>query len=123
MEKITIASVKRYREQLGATQLIVFALDAEGGQHVATHGLSGAESKQAAQLGDQLKRLLQWPEPVSTEPLVRQCRNCSFYKRSKPALAMYGPSSTTDYGQCLVEPKLVERLGHDHCCRHFDPNS
>lgn len=118
--KIPIATVKEMRERLGATHLVLFAVDADG-QHVATHGESEQHAREAAKAGNKLKSALGWPEDLcATNPLPRICKNCVFFKPDHGMWCFNGWSGDGSSGHCLVEPG-VKRVGADHGCRHFEP--
>jgi len=79
--RIPIAKVKEWREQIDTTHLIVFAIGRDGKQHVATHGETEQNAKEAATAGNKLKGALGWPETLCRAlPLERLCKNCVFYK-------------------------------------------
>lgn len=80
--QITIAQIKEIREQLGATHLVIFAVDSEGQQYVATHGQTQKQAKEAATAGNKLKSALGWPEDLcKSKPLPRVHENCAYYKQ------------------------------------------
>lgn len=110
---ISIAQAKQVREQLGLTKLVLFGVDADGTTHVATHGQTEADAKDAADAGNWLKRELHWSEgKCNSKPLERICSNCAYHKPDPMGMAA---------ALCLVEPKPVNRHGSYHACRHFEP--
>jgi delta 1-pyrroline-5-carboxylate dehydrogenase len=67
--EISVDKAQSIREELGATHLVMFTMDSEGGQNVATHGETALQSLEAAEAGNKLKRLLGWPEEFcNTKP-------------------------------------------------------
>lgn len=121
--KIPIGTVKEIREQLGLTHLVIFGVEEDGTQHVATHGDTERQAREAAIAGNKLKASLGWPESLCKDkPLPRQCSNCVFYKPDYGVHCFNGWSGDGSRGDCLVEPK-TQRVGKEHSCQHFSPNS
>jgi hypothetical protein len=118
---IIIKKAKEIREELGLTHLVIFGLTADGQQHVATHGKSKIHAKEAATIGNNLKKSLKWPpELCNTKPIERICENCDFWQRNKhdPGYRIPDPFP----GNCLFEPSKVRRVDKDIACDHFEPN-
>lgn len=121
--RIPIATVKEIREQLGLTHLVIFGVESDGTQHIATHGDTEQQASEAATAGNRLKGSLGWPENLRKDkPLARQCANCVYYKPDYGVHCFNGWSSDGSRGDCLMEPK-TQRVGKEHSCRHFSPNS
>lgn len=118
---IEIAQAKEIRERFGLTHLVMFGVDADGKQHVATHGETEHHAYEAAKAGNKLKAALGWPSDLcQTRPLPRTCGNCVFYKPDYGMWCFNGWSDDGSRGHCLVEPS-VTRVGKEHGCRHFEP--
>jgi hypothetical protein len=118
---ISISEAKAFRESIGATHLVVFAVSEDGQQHVATHGETEQHAREAAKAGDKLKSALGWPDDICrSTPLPRICANCTFYKPDYGTWCFNGWSGDGSRGHCLVEPG-VTRVGKEHSCRHFEP--
>jgi hypothetical protein len=118
---ISISDAKAFRESIGATHLVVFAVSEDGQQHVATHGETERHAREAAKAGDKLKSALGWPDDLCmSTPLPRICANCTFYKPDYGTWCFNGWSGDGSRGHCLVEPG-VSRVGKEHSCRHFEP--
>jgi hypothetical protein len=120
MMAITIEEAKEIREQLGLTHLVIFGVDADGMQHVATHGESSAQAKEAAEMGNQLKEALDWPADLCrSKPLPRIHENCEFYKRDYGSWCFNGWSKDGNTGHCHLEPQRTSQVGEEIACRHF----
>lgn len=118
---IKIEKIKEIREELDLSQIIVFGISFDGQQHVATHGKTKVDSKLAAEAGNSLKKVLQWPKDLcNSKPLERKCKNCSFWQQN-----YHRPGDPIDHpfhGKCLFEPSKVNRDENDIACGHFEPN-
>lgn len=123
MDNITIAKAKAIREDLGATHLVIFAVAADGQQHVATHGDTKVHAREAAQGGNNLKTALGWPENLcQSKPLPRECKNCVFWKADYGTHCFNGWSGDGSTGWCRWEPQHV-KTAKDDLCGHFEPNA
>jgi hypothetical protein len=121
--KIPIATIKEIRESLGLTHLVMFGVEADGTQHVATHGDSEREAREAATAGNKLKAALGWPENLCKDkPLARQCANCVYFEPDYGTWCFNGWSGDGSRGMCLVEP-TASRVAKGHSCKHFSPNN
>ncbi len=119
---IKIAQAKHWREEVGATHLVVFAIDRDGQQHVATHGESEQNAKEAAQAGNNLKAALGWPEDLClTRPIERKCKNCTFYKPDYGIYCFNGWSGDGSRGHCLYSPHPRTTTREDDKCAGFEP--
>jgi hypothetical protein len=119
--EITIAHAKQIRERIGATHLVILALDAEGGEHVATHGETEANALVAAQMGNKLKEVLGWPEAdCQATPIPRKCGRCAYFEPDRGIWCMNGWSKDGTEGNCLMDP-AVTRTTTQHGCRFFEP--
>ena len=59
---IPIIAAKRASEESGYPVIVVFAIDPETSkQHVTTYGVTVRHCEWAAELGNNLKKALQWP--------------------------------------------------------------
>ena len=120
---IPIAEAKRIREKLGATHLVLFAIDQEGSQVVATHGQTTAQAKEAAAAGNKLKAALGWPTDLcQAKPLDRTCGNCAYFQKERGTFYMNSGYDERVYGHCMAEPKPIGRAATDCACLHFEPN-
>jgi hypothetical protein len=118
---IPIQTVKEIREQLGLTHVVILGLEPDGTQHVATHGETEAQARQAAEAGNKLKASLGWPESLcKSKPVARQCANCVFFRPDYGIHCVNGWSGDGSRGDCLVEPG-VRRVAKEHSCMHFSP--
>jgi len=120
---IPIATVKRWREEVDATHLVVFAMDRDGNkQHVATHGETAQNATEAAKAGNKLKGALGWPDELChAKPLARICKNCTYYKPDYGIHCMNGWSGDGSRGWCQYEPTRIGK-GEDCKCSCFEPN-
>lgn len=121
MNKIKISEVNEIRAQLGATHLVLFAVAPDGTQHVATHGGTEVESRQAAEAGNNLKTALGWDKTLCRdEPLERRCKNCTFYEADYGMHCFNGWSKDGSTGFCQMEP-VKTNVTDNQKCRHFEP--
>jgi hypothetical protein len=122
---VGIARVKRWREEIGATHLVVFAVDKDGQQVVATHGQTERNAKEAAKAGNKLKSALGWPETLChANPLERICKNCTFYKPDYGIHCFNGWSGDGSRGRCLATPTHPPlTTSADDKCAQFEPNA
>ena len=69
-KKIPIIAAKRIADEYGYSQIIIHAYDGETGmQCVATYGKSIKDCENAADGGNTIKKLLNWPEELcNTKP-------------------------------------------------------
>jgi len=117
-----IKTIKNIREQLGYTHLVVFGIDSKGDYHVASHGASSLNSKEASDAANCLKGMLNFPEHLcSTVPLERICGNCDYYQ------SYYGIPDMQDWdrydvtGNCSLMPCKINTYFANHCSA-FEPN-
>jgi hypothetical protein len=114
---IRISEVKRIREELNMTHLIIFAIDDKNNYHVATHGKTRIQAKQAAKAGNILKKQLGFPDDLcKSEPLERICGNCDYWKRLR--LPGY---PIEEYGKCYYEINQIDRNEKNKACHNFEP--
>lgn len=119
MSSIPVETAKQIREQLGLSHLVIFGVAPDGVQHVATHGDTEAQAREAAIAGNKLKASLGWPEGLcKSRPVVRECANCVYFKPDYGIHCVNGWSGDGSRGDCLVEPG-VKRVAKEHSCRHF----
>ena len=112
---ISIKTAKEIREQLDMACLVIFSVDHDGVQHVATHGDTEIDAKQAADFGDNIKSVLNWDSSKrNQEPLERICGNCSYCE--------WFNGCSSKYHLCMIERKSVEIKCDRRACRHFEPN-
>lgn len=121
MKKISISTVKKIREQIGATHLVIFAVAPDGTQHVATHGETERHAKEAAEAGNKLKRVLKWDDTLcNAKPLERKCENCTYYIADYGTFCFNGWSKDGTTGDCMVEPTKVP-VESKRKCIYFEP--
>jgi hypothetical protein len=107
MQKIEISMVKKWREAIGATHIVVFAVDENNGgeQCVATHGETEKNAREAATAGNNLKSHLGWPtKSCKDEPLERICKNCTYFEVDRGIHCFNGWTGDGSRGCCLVYP-------------------
>ncbi len=118
---IKINEVKKIREQLNFTHLIMFGISEDGSQHVATHGKTQLQAKGAAKLGNSLKNKLGWPkDECNSKPLERMCRNCDYWQRG-----YHRPGDIIEEnmdGKCMFNVKPCKRMEKDRACNNFEPS-
>lgn len=120
---INISQVKRWRESLGATHLVIFVIDRNGRQHVATHGETEKNAKEAAIMGNNLKKILEWPDDqCRAKPLERKCKNCTYYKPNRGIHCFNGWSGDGSTGNCLHNPNIRPMTKDSDKCSKFDPS-
>lgn len=70
--RIPIAAAKRIAQEYGYQQVVIFARDhLHGKEHVTTFGVSVADCEVAAQMGNNLKRHVGWPEHLCHDKPAR----------------------------------------------------
>jgi len=116
-----IKEVKNIREQFNFTHLVILGIKSDGKQHIATHGKTLIQAKEAANIGNQLKKKLEWPSNISnSEPLERKCENCSFWQRG-----YHRPGDVIEsnmHGKCMFNPDPIKRYEQDRACGYFEPS-
>ncbi len=123
MKRISISTAKAIRETLGASHVVIFAIGDDGQQHVATHGATRQNAKEAAKAGDKLKTALGWPaELCKSTPLERVCQNCAYWKADWGIHCFNGWSGDGTKGHCHYEPTRIEAVNNS-TCSHFEPNA
>lgn len=122
MNKIKVSEAKYIREQLGATHLVIFAVDETGTQLVATHGKTRQNAREASAAGNKLKTALEFPASMCRDnPLPRICKNCVYWKADYGIHCFNGWSQDGSVGFCRFEPSHV-KTSEDNLCGHFEPN-
>ena len=121
MKVISIKKVKAIREDLGATHIVIFCVDKDGQQQVATHGQTNIHAREAASAGNRLKFALGWPKDLCKAiPLERKCKNCYFYEPDYGIHCFNGWSDDGSNGFCKVEPRKTA-VKHESGCSRFEP--
>lgn len=121
--KITVKDAKAIRDNFGATHLVIFAIDPDGTQHVATHGQTRQHAQEAAKAGNKLKAALGWPDDLcAARPVERICKNCVYYNPDYGIHCFNGWTGDGSRGECMAEPIRV-KVARDETCRHFEPNA
>lgn len=110
---IPIKKLKQIREDLDLAQIIIFGVDENLKQYVASHGKTNLDAKQCADFANEIKKELNWPE----KPLERICDNCHYLKWPDARGLQYGESH-----KCLYEPKAILKNPQSIACHHFEPN-
>ncbi len=115
-----ISEVKEIREKFDFTHIVILGIDMEGRQHVATHGLSKSNAKQAADMGNNLKKKLKWPiKNCNAKPLERICAHCDYWKRGEHWPGY--PIEENQGGKCMYNPEPTKRFEKDIACSKFIP--
>jgi hypothetical protein len=121
--KISIAQAKKWREEINATHLVVFAVACDGSQYVATHGKTERNAKEAAKAGNNLKAAFGWPEHLCNDKaLERICKNCTYYKPDYGIHCFNGWSGDGSSGYCMLQPIRVAKNQDDKCV-NLEPNA
>ena len=118
---ISIKEAKQIREQFGFTHIVILGIDEDCKQYVATHGKSRVNSKQAADMGNHMKKELHWPvKDCNAKPLERICQNCSFFQRGyhRPGDVI----QSNMHGKCMFNPEPIKRYEQDRACGNFEPS-
>lgn len=115
-----INQIKKIREKLGYTHIVILGIDAEGTQHVSTHGLSKRNATEAADMGNQMKKELHWSVNTNSKPLERICSHCDFWQRGhhRPGERI----QENQNGKCMFNPESVLRYEKDIACGQFLPS-
>lgn len=117
---IKINEIRRIREQLHFTHLVIFGIDESGTHHVLTHGKTRNNAIQAARIGNDLKEKMNWPiSSCNTAPLERICSNCDFWQRGyhRPGDVI----QDNQVGKCIFRSDPVVRFEKDIGCGIFSP--
>jgi hypothetical protein len=116
-----IKDLKEVREKLGLTHLVVFGITPDGKYHVGTHGQSILNSHEAADAGNHLKKVLNFPDHLCDSiPLERVCGNCHYYT------SYYGIPDMIDWdryditGNCSLMPYKMN-TNYENFCLAFEP--
>lgn len=118
---IPIKRAKQIREEFGFTHLVIFGLSKDNVQYVATHGATVTQAKEAANLGNDLKRSMGWPDyECKAKPIHRKCELCTFWKRGKLDRTSRIPENW--HGSCMFTPERAFRYAEDRACNHFEPD-
>lgn len=118
---IPIKKIKKVREDLNMTHVVIFGIDENGAHHVCTHGKTQLQAKQAAEAGNSLKKGMNWPEDMcDSKPLKRICEKCSFWKIDEHDNRNRIPDRWP--GHCYLNPVPVKRFLDDIACISFEPN-
>lgn len=118
---IPIKAVKKIREDLQFTHLVLYGIDETGRQHICTHGKSKADARESAEAGNSLKKALKWPEDLcNSKPLERICKNCEFWKVRNYHYSERVPQYCE--GNCYYSLIPASRIENDPACCHFEPN-
>lgn len=117
---IKIEQAKEIREQFNYTHIVILGIDEKGVQHVATHGKSKQNAKEAADMGNNLKQKLNWPSKhCNAKPLERICAHCDFWQRGyhRPGDVI----QENQNGKCMYSPDPILRFEKDTACGQFIP--
>ncbi len=118
---MTVSTAKTIREYIGASHVVIFSINEDGSQNVASHGKNRTQAKNAAKLANELKGVLGWPiELCESKPIERVCGNCIYYKRDWGIHCFNGWSGDGSTGFCRYEPNHV-KVTKDNFCGHFEP--
>ncbi len=121
--KIPVSKAKFLRESLDLTHIVIFGLDRDGVQHVATHGESVEQAEEAAAMGNNLKQSLGWPKDLcNSVPVERICKNCIYYKADYGSWCFNGWSKDGKDGFCSVYPDFTYKRQEKETCLHFTPH-
>ena len=61
--EIKIEDAKKLAKDLGCTEIVIYGCDRDSGiESVATYGVSKEDGNEAADKGNEIKRLMGWPE-------------------------------------------------------------
>lgn len=119
---ITIKEAKQLREKLGYTHLVILGISSDCTQHVTTHGKTSVQAKEAANMGNNLKKYLEWPLNLcNSKPLERICSNCDFWQRGyhRPGDVI----QSNMHGKCMFTPETIKRYEQDRACGNFEPSN
>ena len=108
---ISIRRLAEIREELNVTHLILFSIDENGVQNVATHGKSEKQAIEAAEMGNKLKMELGWNKHLNTRPVERKCINCDYFQMK------HGIGYTPCY--CNFSIKSIEISEDKNACGNF----
>ncbi len=111
---ISIKKMAELRKELGVTHLVLFSIDENGNQNVATHGKSEHQAVEASKYGNNLKKYLGFPEKMCNIKIAeRICENCEYFKYGRG----FGHVSQTCYIDKLSTGVRFDRVA----CSRFIP--
>lgn len=74
--KIPIEALKEFSKKYDLTHTLILAYDVDGVSHIATYGKTIEQCSKVADKGNELKKLLDWPESLHKQPSrVRKLQN------------------------------------------------
>ena len=115
-----IKKAKKFREDLGYSIIVILGIFPDGTQNVLTHGKTINDAKNAASMGNQLKKKLTWPDKLCNAiPLKRICGNCSYWQAE-----YHHPGSLIKEnrnGDCMFTPDKIGRYEKDRACMSMEP--
>jgi hypothetical protein len=113
-----IIRAKEIAEAYDLSMVIVIGIKDCGTQHITTFGKSKNSSLKIADIGNQIKKFLGWPEKrCHAEPLKRVCENCDFFEQTEKTYYSYGKLKVP--GKCFSTPSPTSRDANDTACAQF----
>jgi hypothetical protein len=116
-----IHELKKIREKLGFTHLVIYGKTSDGKTHVGTHGDTNINALEASDVGNHLKKLLKFPDYMcELTPLKRICGNCHYYQ------SYYGIPDAIEIdrydatGCCSLTPIKYDKHFEEFCIA-FEP--
>lgn len=110
-----IKEIKKLRENLGFTHIVLLGIKEDGTHELSTHGKTITNANEAAILGNKVKEFIGWPpEFCKSKPLERVCGNCDYLQENR---IRFDCSET----KCMVAPQTIERKKDDRACEKFEP--
>ena len=70
-KQIPIDAAKRFAEEQKCSEVIIIARDFNGDSHVVTYGQTETDCALAAEAGNNIKRIMGWPEKLCKTAPVR----------------------------------------------------
>lgn len=117
---ISIKQTKQIREQLNLSHIVIYGISETGEKQISTHGKTATDAKQAAEIGNKIKKEFGWPQVFyNSKPLERKCEYCSYFQRG-----YHRPGDVIEsnmHGKCMFNPEPIKRYEKDRACGHFEP--
>jgi len=117
---ISIKQTKQIREQLNLRQIIIYGISYTGVKQISTHGKTVIDAKEAAEIGNKIKKEFGWPQAFcNSKPLERICEHCSYFQRG-----YHHPGDVIQsnmHGKCMFNPESIKRYEQDRACGQFEP--
>jgi len=113
-----IKEIAEIRKKFNYTHIVVLGITEDNIQHIATHGKTSKDAEESAHMGNQIKKMLTWPEErCYDKPIQRICDNCEYWQSDNYRSGVR--IEQDQIGLCMYDPNPVERHKKDLACKNF----